>query len=1105
MRKIASLLTVLLFSTVSVFAQSIVKGKVIDSKDGSPLSSISVKVKGTDVGTSTDPDGSFSIDIGKKSATLEFSGVGYATKSVKATVGETVSVSLEKDVKNLNEVVVTALGVKREKRALGYATQSIGSEQLNTSGSGNPLSELSGQVAGLTVTNSSGDPGGGTFILLRGKSSITLDNQPLMVVDGILIDNSINNYDPVNTGFQAGGANADGLAGGSPTNRGIDINPSDIESITVLKGPAATALYGIKASNGALIITTKKGGGGRHGASVSINSSVTFNKVTQLPGLQDQFSQGDGGIYSGPVSGPEAGTSLSWGAAIDTLFWNGDPTYQFDKHGDIVGKSDPSAKTPVTPYNRYAFFQTGISYDNNVALSGSTDKGGYRMSLGNVYTAGTIPTTKYNKTTFSINGQSNVTNKLSISGGMNYVNSSNNKVQQGSSLSSTMLGLVRTPATFDNSNGGLNPRDPATYIFPDGSQRDYRGGGGYDNPYWVINKEPYVSNVDRAYGFGEINYQALSWLSLQYRLGGDEYNQSDKNAYDINSNEFTGGAVYLINYLNRQFNSDITATIKKTFSKDFTGSLLLGQNFFTSTNNELFIHGTPLALPNFLDISNASSVLSQEFETRYRSAAFYADADLAYKNELFLTITGRREETSTFAPANDVFFYPSASLGWVFTELKGLKNNSVLSYGKARASISQVGKDVVPYSLSTPFTSASFADGFTSGITFPVNGNSGYQITNNITTLGNPTLKPLNIYSYEGGVDLGFFHNRITVNATAYYEKTTNDLLQVSVPYSSGFAAKELNAATITNHGVELSLNTTPVNSATGFKWDLGLNWSYNINRIVSLAPGISRFFEGGFGGGEAELDAVVGKPLGIIYGDVTPHTDLNNLKSPYLIDDIKTDENYGQPLAFGAGPSQPIGNTNPDWIGSVTNNLTYKGFTFGFQIDVRYGGDIWNGTRGALANKGTAEETANRGTATVFKGMLGHLDATGNVVHYAADGITELPGPGAANTIATTYSQFYWQNVANSFGAGQETDVENGGFTKIRQVSLTYQLPKSAIGKAINSLSLTIFANNIYTWTKYDGVDPESSLTGPGNLQGLDYFNNPGVKSYGIRLNVGL
>jgi TonB-dependent SusC/RagA subfamily outer membrane receptor len=459
MRKIALVLAVLLFSTVSVFAQSLIKGKVTDSKDGSPLSSISVKIKGTAGGTSTDPDGSFSIDIGKSSATLEISGVGYSAKSIKVTAGETISVSLEKDTKNLSEVVVTALGVKREKRSLGYASQSIGSEQLNTSGSGNPLSELSGKVSGLTVINSNGDPGSGTFILLRGRSSITLDNQPLMVVDGIIIDNSVNNFDPSNNGFQANGPNADLIGGAQPTNRGLDINPSDIESITVLKGPAATALYGIKASNGALIITTKKGGGGKHGSSVSYNTSVTFNRVNQLPGLQDQYSQGDGGIYEGP----ETGTSISWGAAIDTLFWNGDPTYQFDKHGDIVGKSDPSAKTPVVPYNRYAFFQTGATFDNNVALSGSTDKGGYRMSLGNLYANGSVPTTRYVKTTFGISGQSNVNDKLSISGGMNYVNSSNTKTQQGSDLSGVMLGLTRTPPTFDNSNGTSNAEDPAAF------------------------------------------------------------------------------------------------------------------------------------------------------------------------------------------------------------------------------------------------------------------------------------------------------------------------------------------------------------------------------------------------------------------------------------------------------------------------------------------------------------------------------------------------------------------------------------------------------------------------------------------------------------------
>jgi TonB-linked SusC/RagA family outer membrane protein len=1106
MKRFSTLFILLMLCGTLAFAQNReITGKVV-SKDGSPLPNISVKIKGTDKGTSTNTDGTFSLES-NKNVILEFSGVGFATTTAKASPGQVVNMNLEQEIKSLNEVVVTALGIKREKRSLGYATQSIGSEQLNKSGSGNPLSELSGKASGITVINSAGDPGAGTYVRLRGVTSITGNNQPLMVIDGVPVDNSINNFDPTNLGFKASGANGDLTGGAIPSNRGIDINPNDIESVTLLKGPAATALYGIQAASGAIVVTTKKGSAipGRHGAVVTLNSAVTFDKVSNLPSLQNKFSQGSDGQYSGP----EDGGSISWGAAIDTLSWDGSTDYAFDKHGHIVGRSDPSAKIPVVPYDRYSFFKTGVTYNNNLAVSGGNDRGAYRMSLGNLYQTGIVPKSKYVKSTFSISGQSKITNKLNASGGVTYTNSANDKVQQGSSLSSIMLGLTRTPPTFDNSNGLSNPAsDPSSYSFiSDGSQRNYRGGGGYDNPYWTVNKNPYRSDLDRVFGYGQVTYDLADWINFTYRLGGDIYSQSDKNAYDIGSNQFPSGVIYLIDYFNRQFNSDFTVSMSKSLTKDLSGSILLGHNYFTLTQSNRFVQGNSFLTSNFYDISNVGSYLASETKQTKRTMAYYADVELNYKRMLYLSLTGRDEESSTLPAANNTFFYPSANLGWVFTELKSLQNNKVLSFGKLRASFAQVGKDAPVFSLTSPFKSTAIKDGFTTGITFPFPGNlGGYQLSNANTTLGNADLKPENTFSYEGGADLGFLHDRISLNATIYYSKSKDVIFPVSLPYSTGYAGKLLNAATITNKGVELTLNTTPLRTASGLRWDLNFNWSTNKNKVVSLAPGFDRFFVAGFGGGEAEIDAVAGQPFGVIYGNTTPHTNPNDLKSPLLITDDKTDPGYGQPVAFGTGPLMVVGNTNPKWIGSVVSSLTYKGFTFGFQVDVRNGGDVYNGTRGALANKGTADETSNRGTPVTFQGLLGHLNATGQVVHYAPDGVTELPGAGAPNTIQTIYNQYYWQNIGNSFQAGQETDVEDGSFTRIRQVSLTYDLSKSLfLNKShLAGLSVTVFANNPKLWTKYDGVDPETSLAGPANAQGLDYFNNPGTKSYGIRLNIG-
>ena len=1103
MKKYLILFISLMFFGALAFAQNKIISGVVKDDTGQPVPGASVTIRGTGFGVAADNGGAFKISV-KPGQTLDISAANFISTSLKINNQTEVMVVLKAGTNLMETVVVTALGIKKEVRSLSSATQSISSDELNKSGTGNPLSELSGKASGLTVINSTGDPGGGTYIRLRGVTSITGNNQPLMVIDGVPIDNSTNNFDATNAGAQASGASGNLTGGAQPTNRGTDLNPDDIESINVLKGPSATALYGIQAASGAIIITTKKGSG-RKGTSIQVNSAVTLDKVSNLPPLQTMFSQGDGGLYSPP----DQGSSTSWGARIDTLSWDGANNYPFDIHGNIVGKSNSKAKIPVTPYDRYAFFQNGYTYDNSVALSGASaaDKSSYRLSLGNLNQTGIIPLSKYNRTNLSLNGQSKITNKLTATAGFTYTHSTNNKIQQGSQLSGAMLGLFRTPPTFDNSNGYSNAADHVdAYTLPDGTQRNYRGGGGYDNPYWSVNNNPFLSELDRIFGYAQASYQVLDWMSLNYRVGGDVYAQNDKQVTNIGSNAAPGGAVYLISYMNRQFNSDFTVNMHKTFSSDWNGSLILGHNYFVLNQNNRFTQGTSLVVPGFFDMSNATSFLANETEVTKRTMAFYGQAELNYRKELYLTLTGRRETSSTLPAANNTFFYPSVGLGWVFTELKGLNNSNWLSFGKLRASFAQVGKDAPVYSLTTPYKSASFKDGFTNGVFFPISGVGGYQISSGTTTIGNLDLKPENTFSYELGADLEFLNNRIGLNATAYYSRSSDVIFPISVPYSSGFSGKLLNAATIDNKGLEITLSTTPIKLSNGLRWDVNFNWSRNINKVVALAPGFDRFFVSGFGGGEAELDAIVGQPYGIIYGSTTPHAVTGDLKSPLLISDVKNDPNYAMPIGGGSGPLVIIGNPNPNWIGSVISNLTYKGVTFGFQIDVKDGGDLWNGTRGALANKGTAGETSNRGTPVTFTGLLGHLNDNGDVVHYAADGVTELAGPGVANTIATTYSQYYWQNVGNSFGGGQETDIENGGYTRIRQVSLSYNLPKNIFGKKhYTNLSITIFANNLKIWTKYDGVDPETNVGGPSNGQGLDYFNNPGTKSYGVRLNLGL
>ncbi|MEP7251716.1 MAG: SusC/RagA family TonB-linked outer membrane protein [Ginsengibacter sp.] len=1109
MKRFLALFTMLMLCGALSFAQNrTINGKVIDEK-GDPVSGASIIVKGTSRGTSANATGDFSISI-KPGEVLQVSAANFGRSEAKVGSESNVSITLRPGSNILEEVVVTALGIKREKRSLTYASETINSDQINKSGSGNPLSELSGKAAGITVINSSGDPGGGTYVRLRGVTSITGDNQPLMVVDGVPIDNSINNYDATSATPNTSGASANLTGGSIPSNRGIDINPNDIESITVLKGPAATALYGIKAASGALIITTKKGNFGNQRSSISFNSSASIEQTNKLPDLQSQYSQGNNGQYLAPFSN-NANRRVTWGAKIDTLSWDGNGN-EWDQHGNIVGNSDPSAKIPVVPYDRYNFFKNGFTNNTNISVTGGSEKTSYRVSLGNLYQKGIVPLSKYNKTTFGVSGQAKLTEKFTISGGINFIVSANNKVQQGSNTSGVMLGLLRTPPTFDNANSLSDPENNLASYFNQSTQaqRNYRGGGGYDNPYWTVNRNPFGEDVNREYGYAQASYKFWDWMTVSYRLGGDVYSQDSKNFYDIKSSAFPAGKGIITDYFNNQYNSDLTVSLQKSFGSNWSGNLLLGQNYFYTKSKSRLTIGDGLITPTFFDIVNALSYSASELDGEKRTAAVYGQAELSYANMLFFNLTGRRETSSSLPESNRNFFYPSVGLGFVFTQLPGFKNNSqsLLSFGKLRLSYAQVGKDAPIQGLQTYYGSTAMADGFTPGILFPISFNGvptgAYQITSTISVIGNPDLKPEKTSSYEIGLDLGLWNNRINFAGTYYYSKTSDAIFTVPYAYSTGFASKLQNAGELVNKGIEISLNTTPVKTKN-FTWDLNLNFSTNKNTVTKLFNGVEKILLAGFQNGE--IDAFAGEPYGQIYGSIyqraNPGTGSKVITGgELLINDVQ-----------GAGYTQPIvgtqnallGNVNPKWLGTVVNNLTFKGLTFGFQIDVKNGGDVWNGTRGALSYFGTSQETANRGASTVFQGLLGHLNAAGEIVHFAPDGVTEVPGAGSANTLSSVYDQNYWQNIGSSFVGPSEQSVEDGGYVKLRQVSLTAALPKKLLGNKFNNVSFTVYANNIILSTKYTGVDPETNLAGPANGQGLDYFNNPSTKSFGARLNIGL
>ncbi len=1083
----------LLFSLLCIFSlheargqDRTISGKVTSDEDGTTIPGVAVSAKGTVKATLTDMEGNFKLSVPSATKTILFYMVGMKTQEVELGTTDNVEVKMKVDVLKLDEVIVTAIGIKQEKKAVGYSTQVVGGSSITRAGQSNTLNALAGKVAGLQVINSSGAPGSSVALRLRGATSILGDNNPLIIVDGIPLDNSMNqtgNPDNEDNNLTESVNNS---------NRAVDISPEDIESVNVLKGPSATALYGISAANGAIVITTKKGSkaidGGVH---VTYSTNQSWETVNKLPELQDKFVKGSGGNFRSY----ESSSSGSWGPLKDTIYWDPSQTSLYSANGQLISASD-AATTPgaikFKPYDNVKdFFQVGQTSDHNVAIEGGTESSSYRFSIGAFNQKGIVPLSDFKRYTAKLSGAANLTDKLSATASITYSQSGGRRVQQGSNLSGLMLDLLRTPISFDNSNGSDDPKNSSAYILEDGSQRNYRGGVGYDNPYWTINQNPYNDKVDRMFGVTQADYKALPWLNFTYRVGTDFYSDKRKQLLAINSRAFPGGKIFKNDYFYRHVNSDLLATISGNLMKDLKGSLILGNNFYSRFRSNSYTEGQNLNFANFSNLSVASNIITRESDLKYRTRAFYASAQLDYRGFLYLNLTGRNEESSTLPSDKKSFFYPSASLGWIFTE-NVLKSNKILPYGKIRVSYSKVGKDATEYSIKNYFSQTTASDGWTSGVALPINAVLDTITSTNVVGftasdyLGNPKLKPESTSSFEIGGDLKFFQNRAGIDVTYYSSTSKEVILPVPLAGSTGYKYQYKNAAQITNHGIEIIAYVRPV-EMKNFQWDITFNWSQNKGKIDKLADGVNEVFLGGFEG--SAIYAVKGQPYGTIYGSRWLRDGNGNV----VINDDASSSDYGYPIQDAQ--VGVIGNVTPKWIGGITNTLTYKGLSLSALIDIKKGGDIWNGTKGALTFFGTTKDTETRGDNFTFDGVKGHQDPDGNLI-----------SSGVKNDVSVVRDQNYYQGVGGGFGGPTEQFVEDGTYIKLREVALSYQLKKEWIKKTpFKNASLGFIARNLWLKTKYSGVDPETSLSGSNNSQGMDYFNMPNTRSIGFNLRVSL
>ncbi len=1073
---ISSLILFAFFFTFTALSQDrVVSGKVTD-ENGNPLAGVTVMVKGTAVGTFTKGDGTFTVKVPARARTLVFRRVGMKTLEVSVIGKDYFDVVMEEDKLLTEEVVVTAIGLEREKKTIGYAIEDLSGRVVSEARTTNIINSITGKVAGVQIVNSTGMPGSSAYIQIRGQNSFLGGNQPLFVVDGIPIDNSMS-Y----SGNPDDGTN-NLLASVAYSNRAIDLNPDDIASVTVLKGPAATALYGIRAANGAIIITTKKGQAlATERINVSFSHTTSIEEVNKLPELQNKWSQGAGGRFVQPGNAQ----SRTWGALIDTLYWDLNTTNKFNKYGNIVGKSvydadnDKSHYKKVEPYDNLSnFFITGMTNTQNLSLAGGTEFGAFFLSLSNSKSFGVVPLSHFSRQSVRFNGEARISSRLKAAGNISYTNSGGRRIQQGSNVSGVMLGLLRTPPTFDNSNGyGKEAYDhPDAYMFPDGTQRNYRGGGGYDNPYWTVVKNPFFDDVDRFIGSIELNYFFSPNIDLLYRLGADIYFDKRRQEFAINSRNAPAGQVFYHELYSNDLTSDLILTLNYNLTDDLVGKLILGNNLYQSIGSSLYTQGDGLIVPDFYHISNTTSQIVRQSKGTLRRLGFYADLSLDYQEWLYLNGSVRNDMSTTLPKDNNSFWYGQGSISVVFTNLfKDVFQNSFFNFGKIRFNYAQVGKDAPMYATTTPFIQGSYADGYTNGVSFPFAGQVGF-VTGDV--LGSDKLRPEKTNSWEIGLNLVFFKNIFSLDFTYYNSVSKDQIFSVPIARSTGYYAAVFNAGQISNKGFEIILNATPLSTAD-WRWDINLNFSKNDNMVDELYEGIDNIFLGGFEGSSVRI--VAGKPYGSIFGFGWLRDDKGNV----IIDDDPNSPNYGFPI-LDVNNEKAFGSANPDWLLGFRNSISWKGLTLSFLIDIKKGGKMWNGTRSALYFFGTHKDTENRGYKKVFEGVK--------------------QSNGQKNDIEVTVDE-NWLCLGNGngfFGSNTEDFIEDAGWIRLRELSLSYKLPKVIVDYTpFSNINLTFTGRNLWLSTKYTGVDPETNLMGAYSAQGLDYFNMPGTRSYNFTISV--
>jgi TonB-linked SusC/RagA family outer membrane protein len=1065
MRKLLLLFLITCGILQSVTAQQkTITGTVHSSVEGEgPLPGVTVFVKGTTVGTITDADGKFNLTIPPGATTLLFSYIGMKTNEIEIGSRSEISVILDPDIRSLDEVVVTALGISREKKALGYAVQDVKSDVIGRTGNTDFAGAMQGKLAGIDIKPSSGMPGASSQIVIRGARSFTGNNTPLYVVDGMPVASTADIQTGAGGDFSLVG---DGVTGSDLSNRAVDIDPSDIESINILKGQAAAALYGIRASNGVIIITTKSGRNNAIGKPViSISHTSSFSNVSRNPDFQTTWAQGLSGAYV-----PNA--SSSWGPKIADL--PDDPTYGGNANGH-PGKffvpqleqgevADPWV-TPGVFNNWESYFRTGYTSTTNANITQASENGNFALGLTQTSQSGIALSTGMNRWNAKASSERKLNKNFNVGFSSNFSKTDIDKLPSGNDAA--LAGVLGAPSSYNLKGYPYHvPGDPYSQIY-------YRSIASYDNPYWASENFHFKEKTDRFFGNGYINYAARLGsamnLKVRYQLGMDSYTTHFQDIFEYGHNGSTG---LIDNYgiSSSTVNSLLTANYDWRINNDLVFSAMIGTEFNQGTYMTYSEHGEDLNFGGWAHIRNANIVTANESKGKDRTVGFFGSLSLDWRSILFLNATGRNDVVSSMPTNNRTFFYPSVSLSFVASELDAIKNSDWISFAKLRLSYAEVGQagSYTKNYYTTPNYTGSWWSG--SPILYPVDGVNSY-IPNNIQY--DPNLKPQNTKSYETGTELKFFNNRIGIDYTFSRQNVIDQIFTVPLAGSTGIRKLLMNGGKVHTVSHEIVLNATPVLSK-GFQWDLSVNFTKIDNRVDELAPGVESIFLGGFD--TPQVRAGIGSTYPVIYG-VSFVRDANN---KIVVEDNPGSPTHGMPLV---GEHAVIGSVSPDFIMGATNTFIYKNWSLSALFEWKNGGQMYSGSNGLMDYYGVSKRTEDRESTFIFDGVK--PDGTPNDIVRGGPS-----DPGAL--------QYLYQNVLDAI---DEHSIYDNSFIKLRELTLRYKPAK----KVFNSVSMGVsaFARNILVWTALENFDPESSQ-GNTNMGGaFERFSMPQVTSYGFSLDL--